>query len=205
MGDWIEQVIDAMGPVGVGLLIALENLIPPVPSEVVLPLAGYRASEGALNPILTWVAATAGALAGALILYALGAWLGYERLHRLAGHRWFIVASQKDVNLGCRVFEKHGSWIVAVSRCVPVIRSLVSIPAGIVRMPMMKFCVLTTIGTGIWNALFIWLGWALAEKWQEANRYLDPVGLVVIALLVVGLVLSAVRRQRQERLTAGSR
>ncbi len=200
MADWIRSVMDALGPFGVGVLIALETIIPPIPSELVLPLAGFRAREGAMNVILVWVAATVGGVAGALVLYWLGRWLGYERLHRLAGRPWFFVASQKDVDRGCKMFEKHGSWIVAASRCVPVLRSVVSLPAGMTRMPLVKFTVLTAIGTGVWNVAFIAAGWFLAEKWQKVDGYMGPVSIVVIALIVVGLVVLAWRR-RSEKVT----
>lgn len=201
MADWISNVMDALGPFGVGVLIALETIIPPIPSEVVLPLAGFRAREGAMNVILVWLAATVGGVVGALVLYWLGRWLGYERLHRLAGKRWFFVVSQKDVDRGCKLFEKNGSWIVAASRCVPVLRSVVSLPAGMTRMPLVKFTTLTAIGTGVWNVAFIAAGWFLAEKWQKVERYMGPVTIVVIGLIVVGLGLLAWRR-RSEKVTA---
>jgi membrane protein DedA with SNARE-associated domain len=198
MADWISSVMDALGPFGVGVLIALETIIPPIPSELVLPLAGFRAREGAMNVILVWVAATAGGVAGALVLYWLGRWLGYERLHRLAGRRWFFVASQKDVDRGCALFEKNGSWIVAASRCVPVLRSVVSLPAGMTRMALPKFTVLTAIGTGVWNAAFISAGWFLAEEWQKVDQYMGPVSIVVIGLIVVGLGFLAWRRHHEK-------
>lgn len=201
MADWITGVMDTLGPFGVGVLIALETIIPPIPSELVLPLAGFRAREGAMNVILVWLAATAGGLAGALVLYWLGRWLGYERLHRLAGRPWFFVASQKDVDRGCALFEKNGSWIVAAARCVPVLRSVVSLPAGMTRMPLVKFTALTSIGTGVWNAAFIAAGWFLAEKWQKVEQYMGPVSIVVVGLIVVGLVILAWRR-RHEKVSA---
>jgi membrane protein DedA with SNARE-associated domain len=198
MSDWIAQVIDSLGPLGVGMLIALETIVPPIPSEIILPLAGFRARAGAMNVILVWLAATAGGLLTALALYWLGAWLGYERLHRLAGRRWFFLASQRDVDRGCALFERHGSWIVAAARCVPVLRSVVSLPAGMTRMPMRKFLVLSAIGTGIWNAVFIALGWILAERWQEVERYTAPVSLGVLALVAVSVGVLIWRRHRDD-------
>ncbi len=197
MTDWIRGVLESFGPTGVGLLIALETILPPIPSELVLPLAGFLAREGTMNVVLAWIGATVGGVVGALALYWLGAWLGYERLHRLAGHRWFFVASQKDVDRGCALFEKHGSWVVAGARCVPVLRSVVSLPAGMTRMPLPKFLALTSAGTGVWNAGFIAAGWFLAEKWQRVDEYTGPVGLVVVALIVVGLGVLAWRRHRE--------
>lgn len=204
MTDWIFSVVDGLGALGVGLLILLENVIPPIPSEVILPLAGFRASTGALSVLTVWPAATAGSVIGALLLYGLGAWLGHERLRRLAGHRWFIFASQKDIDRGDELFDRHGGKVVLLARCVPFLRSVVSIPAGISGMPVLRFTVLTTIGSGVWNAAFIGLGWALGENWDTVEQWLGPVSYVVIGLLVVGLVVLAVRRRRSGQPTVGS-
>jgi membrane protein DedA with SNARE-associated domain len=196
VADWVFSIVDRMGSLGVGLLILLENLIPPIPSEVVLPLAGFRSSTGALNVVAVWVWATVGSVAGALLLYGLGAWLGYDRLHRLAGHRWFIITGQKDLERGQAFFERHGSKVVLLGRCVPFLRSVVSIPAGVVGMGMVKFVTLTTIGSGVWNAVFVALGWILGERWDSVERWLGPVSYVVIGLLVIGLVVLVVRKLR---------
>jgi membrane protein DedA with SNARE-associated domain len=196
VADWVFSIVDRLGAAGVGLLILLENVVPPIPSEVILPLAGFRARSGALNVLAVWPAATAGSVLGALLLYGLGAWLGYERLHRLAGHRWFVFVSQKDLDRGERVFERHGGKVVLLGRCVPFLRSVVSIPAGIAGMPLSRFVVLTTIGSGVWNAAFIALGWALGNNWDQVERYLGPISYVVLGLLAVGLVVLVVRRVR---------
>ncbi len=198
MAEWIFGIIDSLGAIGVGLLILLENVVPPIPSEVILPLAGYRASTGAFNVVAVWIAATLGALLGALILYGLGAWLGYERLHRLAGHRWFILASQKDIDRGDQLFDTHGGKIVLLARCVPLVRSIVSVPAGLSGMPILRFSLFTAIGSGIWNAVFIGLGWFLGENWDQVEQYLGPISYVVVGLLLVGLVVLIVRRRRTQ-------
>lgn len=204
MGDWIFRIVDALGAVGVGLLILLENIIPPIPSEVILPLAGFRARTGTLNLLTVWPAATAGSVLGALLLYGLGAWLGHDRLRSLAGHRWFVFASQKDIDRGDELFDRHGGKVVLLARCVPFLRSVVSIPAGISGMPLLRFTVLTAIGSGVWNAAFLWLGWILGENWGTVEQWLGPVGYVVIGLLVVGLVVLAIRRRRSGQPTVGS-
>lgn len=196
MADWVFGIVDRMGSWGVGLLILLENLIPPIPSEVVLPLAGFRASTGALNVFAVWPAATAGAVAGALLLYGLGAWLGYDRLYRLAGRRWFILASRADLDRGHELFDRHGGKVVLLARCVPFLRSVVSIPAGVLGMPLLRFTLLTAIGSGVWNAAFIALGWLLGEHWDRVETWLGPVSYVVGALFVIGLVVLIVRRSR---------
>ena len=196
MREWILAVMSRLGEVGVGALIALENLVPPIPSEVILPLAGFQAHQGTLNPFGVWVAATAGALAGAWVLYWLGAWLGYERLHRLSQRRWFIIASPSDVERGRVLFDRHGSLAVAAARCVPVLRSLVSLPAGVARMPLLKFSLLTLLGSGIWNAVFLIAGWHLAERWEVVRHYSEPAGGLVLVLLVIGCAVLAWRKTR---------
>jgi membrane protein DedA with SNARE-associated domain len=196
VADWVFEMVDRLGALGVGLLILLENVIPPIPSEVILPLAGFRARTGSLNVLAVWPAATAGSVLGALLLYGLGAWLGYDRLHRLAGRRWFVFVSRRDLERGDAIFDRHGGKVVLLARCVPFLRSVVSIPAGISGMPLLRFVVLTAIGSGVWNAAFIALGWALGENWEQVEGVLGPVSYVVLALLAVGLVVLMVRRVR---------
>jgi membrane protein DedA with SNARE-associated domain len=203
---WVFSIVDRLGGIGVGLLIFLENLVPPIPSEAILPLAGFRARTGAINLWVAWPAATLGSVLGALSLYGLGAWLGYDRLHRLAGRRWFILTSQKDLDRGERTFARHGGKMVLLGRCVPLIRSVVSIPAGIARMPLPRFLALTAIGSGVWNALFIGLGWIMGEHWDRVQGWLGPVTYVLVGLAVVGLVWLAIRKARERSgETAGAR
>lgn len=196
MTDWIFSVIDRLGSIGVGLLVLLENLIPPIPSELVLPLAGFRSRDGSMQPVLVWLAATTGSLLGAVILYALGRWLGYERLHQLASKRWFLITSPEDLDRGRRLFDRHGSWVVAAARCVPVLRSLVSVPAGIAEMPVLRFAVLTTLGSGLWNAGFIAAGWILADNWQQVNQYTGPASAAVGIAIALGLAYLIWRKVR---------
>jgi membrane protein DedA with SNARE-associated domain len=196
VADWVFAIVDRLGAAGVGLLILLENLIPPIPSEVILPLAGFRARTGTLNVLTVWPAATAGSVLGALLLYGLGAWLGYDRLHRLAARRWFVLASEKDLDRGRELFDRHGGKVVLFARCVPFLRSVVSIPAGIAGMPLGRFLLLTTIGSGVWNAVFITLGWVLGENWDSVEGWLGPISYGVIGLVVVGLVILVIRRVR---------
>jgi membrane protein DedA with SNARE-associated domain len=199
---WVVDVVDAIGEVGVGALIALENVFPPIPSEVILPLAGFRAEAGELNIVLAWIAATAGALVGALILYGLGAWFGYDRLDELAGKRWFVFFGQKDLDRGKRFFDRHGDAIVLFGRCVPLVRSIVSVPAGIDRMRLGRFVVLTIVGSGVWNAIFMGAGWALGDRWERVEGWIQPLSygvVVVLAAAVAWLTRRTVQRRRAAR------
>jgi membrane protein DedA with SNARE-associated domain len=194
VAGWIFSIVDRMGAPGVGLLILLENLVPPIPSELILPLAGFRARAGALDLARVWPLATAGSVLGALALYGLGAWLGYDRLHRLAQRPWFVLAGVKDLERGRDLFDRHGGTLVLVGRCIPLVRSVVSIPAGVAGQPIGRFVLLTAIGSGIWNAAFLGLGWLLGEHWDEVEGWLGPVGWVVAVAVVAGVAWLVVRR-----------
>ncbi len=189
LAGWVVDVISSIGAAGIALLVLLENVFPPIPSELVLAFSGFSAARGVVDPFTAWAAATVGSLAGAYVLYFVGARLGYERLHELAGHRWFVLFNQRDLRRGEAFFRAHGGKVVLLARLVPVLRSVVSIPAGMTRMPLGRFTVLTVIGSGCWNALLVFAGYRLGERWQDVGRYVEPVtqGLLVALALYVAL------------------
>lgn len=199
---WVVEVIDAVGEIGVGLLIAAENVFPPIPSEAILPFAGFSASRGDINVVLAWMAATIGALAGAYFLYGVGALVGYDRLRVLAGKRWFILFGEADLARGERFFERHGSKVVLAGRFIPLVRSIVSVPAGATRMPIATFTALTVVGAGIWNAVFIAIGYQLGERWDRVQGWVEPIGYAVLVALVLWLAWLAVRKVRGARVAA---
>ncbi len=194
---WVLDVIEALGAPGVGLLIALESIFPPIPSEVVLPLAGFLAGQGRLGFVSVTVWATVGSLVGALFLYWLGAALGTERLCRLADR--IPLMDGRDVERAERWFARHGVWAVLIGRMVPGMRSLVSIPAGVQRMPLWLFSGLTVIGSAIWNIAFIGLGHLLGDRWTEVGKYSDVLNYLVIGAAVVVVAVLVVRRARRRR------
>ncbi|MET7807838.1 DedA family protein [Micromonospora chersina] len=202
---WVASVIDSFGAVGVALLVALESIIPPIPSEIVLAMAGYLAAEGRFNLVLIVLAATAGSLLGALVLYWLGAALGEERLKRWLDH--IPLVDRDDLEKADRWFERHGRWAVLIGRVVPVVRSLVSVPAGANRMPLGEFVLLTTLGSGVWNALIVGAGFALGSRWERVNQYSDWFNyaiFAVFAVMIVSWVVKKVRRRRaRQSVTAG--
>jgi membrane protein DedA with SNARE-associated domain len=184
-----------------GLAVALENLFPPIPSEVILPLAGFTASQGdmSLAAAIAWT--TVGSVAGAVVLYWIGALIGRERVRAIAARLPLVKVS--DIDRTEAWFQRHGRKTVFLGRMVPLFRSFVSIPAGIERMPMTTFLLLTTLGSLIWNTLFVMAGYLLGEQRQViedyAGTYQNTV-LAVGALAVVGFVvvrLVAARRNRQ--------
>lgn len=195
---WVASVIESLGAIGVGLLVALESLVPPIPSEIVLALAGYLAGEGRVNLLMVLVAATAGSVAGAVALYWLGYQVGEERLRRWLDRIPLVDAD--DLNKADRWFERHERSAVLFGRCAPVVRSLVSIPAGANRMPMGQFLLFTALGSGVWNALFIGGGYLLGERWQQIERYSHWFDYAIAAFFVIavgGWILKKVRKQRR--------
>ena len=202
---WVASVIDSLGAVGVALLVALESIIPPIPSEIVLAMAGYLAAEGRFNLVLIVVAATAGSLLGALVLYWLGAALGEERLKRWLDH--IPLVDLQDLEKADRWFERHGRWAVLIGRVVPVVRSLVSVPAGANRMPLGEFILLTTLGSGVWNALIVGAGFTLGSRWEDVDRYSSWFNYAIFAVfgfMIVSWAVKKVRRRRaRQSVTAG--
>ena len=195
---WVASVIESHGEVGVGLLVALENLIPPIPSEIVLSMAGYLASTGRVDLVWVAVAATAGSVLGALALYWLGHALGEERLRRWLDRIPLVDAD--DLELADRWFERHERGAVFFGRMAPVVRSLVSIPAGANHMKLGMFTLLTTLGSGLWNCLFIGGGYALGSQWQQLETYsnwFDLAILVFFAVAIGGWVVKKVRKRRR--------
>ncbi|WP_305789469.1 DedA family protein [Symbioplanes lichenis] len=194
---WVASVIDSLGALGVGLLVALENIVPPIPSEIVLSLAGYLASEGKGNLILMWAAATAGSVVGALLLYWLGRGVGEDRLKRWLDHIPLVDAD--DLEKADRWFERHEKAAVLFGRVAPVVRSVVSIPAGANHMRLGLFTLLTAIGSGVWNALFVGGGYVLGERWQNVEKYshwFDYAIWALILYMVVSWIVKKVRKRR---------
>lgn len=192
--DWVVLVMRTVGSPGVGLATAVETVFPPLPSELVLPLAGYTAHQGhySLVAAITW--ATAGSLAGALVLYWLGAAWGLERVCATADRIPLMHAD--DVRRAVAWFGRHGRTAVFVGRLVPGVRSLISIPAGVHRMPLGRFCVFTTAGSLVWNAALILAGYELGAQWHVVEGYVGPASNVVWVLLAVVVVVAVARRLR---------
>ena len=197
VSDWVVDVIERLGVMGVGLLIFLENVLPPIPSEVILPFAGFTAQQGDLSLFGAWMAASIGSLAGALFLYGVGWSIGEERLRDLSRKRWFVLFGEKDFERGRTFFDRHGGAVVFFARFIPLVRSVVSVPAGIERMPLMRFALLTLAGSAIWNGVFIGLGWVLGDNWDVVEAYMGPLSYLVVALLAVAVVVLIVRKVRR--------
>lgn len=186
---WIADLIDAFGALGVALLMILENLFPPIPSELILPFAGFLVGRGELGFLPVLVASTAGSLFGALILYALGRWGGRKLILRYGR---FLRVKEADLDRAEGWFDKYDEWVVLFGRMVPGVRSVVSIPAGMLGTPFVRFVLLTTAGSAAWNALLLGAGWYLGDNWQQIAGIVGSASNVVLVLVAVALVSAAV-------------
>jgi len=204
--NWVVDVIDAIGYLGVALLVALENVFPPIPSEVVLPAAGFAAAEGSANLWGMVAAATIGSVVGAWALYLASAAIGHVRLHALTARygRW-IGVKPHDLVRAEAWFDDHSSIAVLVCRCIPLIRSLVSIPAGFRRMNPVTFTIYTALGSLIWNVVLIGAGYALGDNWETVTDYVGVLQYIVVAAIVAALAwwvwtrfISSKHRARRE-------
>lgn len=201
--DWIVNLMEVLGGPGVGIAILLENVFPPIPSEVVLPLGGFTAAQGSLTfaSVLIW--SIVGSVVGAYILYGVGAWLGVKRLRKIADWMWLVKASDVDASL--EFFDRHGKASIFFGRLIPGIRSLISIPAGLDRMNLVTFGLWTTLGSGIWNTILVSLGYALGDQWERVTEYVDAyskVAYVILLLILVGFLVFFIRRDINERKAA---
>lgn len=191
----ITDIIATLGPIGVGALVALETLFPPIPSELILPLSGYLASRGQMSLGTVIIAATVGSLVGALVLYWAGAALGQRRLRRLAERIPLVEVG--DLERAEQWFDHHGGRAVLIGRVVPVVRSLVSVPAGVEGMPLPRFILYTTIGSGVYNLVLVGSGWLLGSRWRTVEQYSNYLNYAIYAAIVVAVGLFVVRRLRR--------
>lgn len=197
--EWVDTVIDTLGYLGVGLLVLIENVFPPIPSEAVLPAAGlYAERNGGVVPLVGMiVASTAGSVAGAWILYGVAASIGADRLRSfvIRRGRWLGV-KERDLGRAEAWFDRRGDVAVLICRCVPLARSLVSIPAGFRRMPPVRFTAYTAAGSAIWNGALIMLGYAASSHQAKVESAIGWAQYVVLAALVVVVGRFVWRRSR---------
>lgn len=199
LAGWVQDVIERLGAVGVALLVVLENVFPPIPSEIVLPFAGFVAQRGDGSVVVMVIAATIGAVVGALVLYAVAALIGPTRLAGFIARfgKWFGV-KPTDLTRAEQWFDRHSTAAVLLGRCVPLIRSIVSIPAGFRRMKLLPFIALTAIGSAVWNTALIGAGAILGDQWEKVEPYIATLQWLVIAaigIVVVRFIVSKLRRR----------
>ncbi len=199
LAGWAVSLMDSLGGPGAAIIVGLDNLFPPIPSELVLPLAGFSASQGTFTLVEALVWTTFGSVAGAIIVYYLGQLLGRDRTRRWMAKIPLVKAADFDKTEAW--FQKHGTKAVFFGRMVPIFRSLISLPAGIERMPFWRFLALTTLGSLIWNTVFVLAGYALGESWHLVEEYAGFFQYFVIAAVAVAVILFVVSRVREKNRT----
>jgi membrane protein DedA with SNARE-associated domain len=198
MLDWARQIMETLGYPGIALLMFLENVFPPIPSEVIMPLAGFTAAQGKLTYWGVWLAGATGAVLGSLPLYALGRAMGGERLHRWADrHGKWLTVSGEELEKAQGWFDRHGNKAVFLCQLVPGVRSLISIPAGIHAMSVPLFLAYTALGVVIWTGVLTFLGRLLGDNYALVGRYLGPATYVVLGGLLLAAVVWVARRKRE--------
>ena len=205
MQEWILNTMNSLGYLGIGLLMFAENLFPPIPSELIMPLAGFTASKGNMNFTLAVLAGVVGTIVGALPWYYAGKLVGEERLKHLADKygKWITVSSQ-DIDKATRWFHRYGNKAVLFGRLVPGIRTLISLPAGLSEMPLVPFLIYSTLGTTAWVMLLTFLGFQLGERYELVEKYLDPVSKIVLVILIVAFIAWVVMKQRKAKQRRGN-
>jgi membrane protein DedA with SNARE-associated domain len=202
---FVTGLVERLGGPGAGLAVALENLFPPIPSEVILPLAGFTASQGKMNLFAAIAWTTLGSVVGAVALYYVGVVLGRDRVRAIAAR--LPLVKLRDVDRTEAWFARHGGKTVFFGRMIPIFRSLISIPAGVERMPIATFLLYTTLGSLIWNTIFVMAGYLLGENWHAVEAYVGTFQNLVIAgcaLAVAYFVISRLVRTRRDRMAPGT-
>lgn len=185
MASWIESIVETMGVLGIALLMFLENVFPPIPSELIMPLAGYNAAKGDASILLVIIAGTAGSLAGATFWYWLARLIDHEALKRFADrHGRFLTMTRRDIERADDWFDTYGHYAVLFGRLIPTVRTLISIPAGLSEMPIWRFLLYSGIGTAIWTTFLALFGYAVGGRYSDLEHWIDPISYGVVALIV---------------------
>ncbi|MEK8070812.1 DedA family protein [Rhodococcoides navarretei] len=197
IAGWAVSLMEAIGGPGAGIAVAAENFFPPLPSEIILPLAGFTASQGGMTLLSAVFWATAGSVIGALALYWLGIKLGRDRMYAIVEKMPFV--GTEDLTKAEDWFTRHGRSAVFFGRMIPMVRSGISIPAGVARMPILQFTLYTTLGSLIWNSIFVLAGYFLGENWHYVENYASVFQYVVIGIVVALIAWFVVKKTKSRR------
>lgn len=190
MQTWITDIMEQFGYLGIFLMMALENVFPPIPSEIILPFGGFMTTYTDLTTIGVIITATTGSVLGAIILYGVGLLLDVERMEKIVDRYGHIIRIKKsDIHKADAWFDKYGYWTVLFCRMIPLVRSLISIPAGMSNMKFWLFMLFTIIGTLAWNIILVLIGAALGESWDDVLGFMHTYSTVAYAVIGVGIVL----------------
>jgi membrane protein DedA with SNARE-associated domain len=200
MFEFITDFLEKSGYLGVFALMALENIFPPIPSEMIMPFAGFVAARGDLNVLGVLLAGTAGSVAGALPWYYGARVYGCERLKRLAGkHARWLTVTPDDIDTALAAFRKHGKKAVLFGRLVPAVRTLISVPAGLGNMSLGQFLLYSSIGSLAWTGLLTAAGFMLENKYEEVSKYVDPVSKTVLGAMLAWYLYRVVTWRKAEQ------
>ncbi|MDT0049577.1 DedA family protein [Listeria cossartiae subsp. cayugensis] len=190
METWITSIMADFGYIGIFLLIMVENLFPPIPSEIILTFGGFMTTISSLNVVMVIIVATLGSVVGAILLYKVASYFGKERLTKIVlKYGRILRLKESDIERAESFFLKYGSWAVFLCRMIPLIRSLISIPAGMTKMKMSRFLVLTTAGSLLWNTVLIGLGALLGESWNEIIVFMDSFSTIIYSIIAILVVI----------------
>lgn len=199
MEEWITNFMEQFGYMGIFLLIMVENVFPPIPSEVILTFGGFMTTQSSMNIFGIIVASTLGSVGGAIVLYYIGRVMRVERIERIVEkYGKFLRVEKNDVHKANGWFEKYGAWTVFFCRFIPLVRSLISLPAGMSHMNMWLFLGLTILGTTIWNTVLVIIGASVGESWDSIVGYMDIYSNIVyaiLALLIIVVVALFIKRR----------
>lgn len=199
MFDWIIELIERGGYLGIAALMFLENLFPPIPSELIMPSAGYEASRGELSLIGVVLAGTAGSLLGATFWYVVGRLAGEDRLKRWAGrHGRWLTLTPEDIDKADDWFDRYNVWAVSLGRLLPTIRTLISIPAGLFEMRLGPFLLFSAIGTTLWSTALAVAGHSLGDNYRAVSDYLNPVANVIVGSVLLAYLYRVVTWRRDK-------
>ena len=203
MDSWIIGVIESMGYAGIALLMALENVVPPVPSELIMPLGGFTAAQGELSLPIVIVVGTLAALVGTLPWYAVGRWVGQDRVSDWVDrHGHWLTLDRDEVERAMRWFERH-RWIITAGRLIPGVRTVVSLPAGFAAMGLPQYLAYSTIGIAAWTGLLAYLGYLLGAQYEQVAAYLGPVTWAVLGAAAATYVVRLVRMRARNHARRG--
>ena len=199
MFDWLTKLVEETGYLGIVLLMLCENVFPPIPSEIIMPVAGFAAAQGKLSLAGVIGAGTVGSLLGAIVWYRIGCAVGLKRLKSLAvRHGRWLTLSPDDLETAHAWFNRHGGVAVFVGRLIPAVRSLISVPAGVARMSAARFLIWTALGTALWSALLASAGFFLESEYERVGEYLNPVSNIVLGVLAASYVMRVITGRRTE-------
>jgi membrane protein DedA with SNARE-associated domain len=195
IAEYATRLIDATGYPGVFILMTMESMVFPVPSEAVMPFAGFLVAESKFSFAGALIAGTIGSIVGSLISYYIGAWGGHPFVNRFGK---YLLLDREDLEFTGRFFKRFGDITILICRFIPVVRHLISIPAGVARMNLLKFLIFTIIGAGLWNAFLTWTGLVLRQNWESVMKYSHIIDIVVVAVLA-GMVAVYVWKHWKKR------